>query len=205
MERAPQPQTTQTTMMDADPPRRPLLPLGNLRIRKPVSPLPPIGNLVICKHRRLASKCVDCRENTCPRGPRKCPHGRRRTQCKECGGSAICPHGRRRAQCKECGGSAICLHGLQRFRCKECGDPTAFCEHGRHFYICQHKACGEGWKSCRHGRLGGFRSMKDCPDCEEDPEKVCNHGKRGRKACKIFKKDCPRADALQSMCVHARL
>ena len=28
--------------------------------------------------------------------------GRRRAECKECGGSSMCPHGRRRAQCKEC-------------------------------------------------------------------------------------------------------
>ena len=39
---------------------------------------------------------------------RICLHGRQRTRCKECGGSAICSHGRVRYQCKECGGSAIC-------------------------------------------------------------------------------------------------
>ena len=26
--------------------------------------------------------------------PAKCPHGRQRTRCKDCGGSEICPHGR---------------------------------------------------------------------------------------------------------------
>ena len=49
-----------------------------------------------------------------------CPHGRRRAQCKECGGSGICEHGRQRSYCKECGGSQICEHGRQRYRCKEC-------------------------------------------------------------------------------------
>ena len=34
-----------------------------------------------------------------------CPHGRRRSLCKECGGSGICEHGRQRSRCKECGGS----------------------------------------------------------------------------------------------------
>jgi hypothetical protein len=33
-----------------------------------------------------------------------CPHGRRRSRCKECGGASICEHGRERSQCKECGG-----------------------------------------------------------------------------------------------------
>ena len=27
-------------------------------------------------------------------GVRACPHGRQRSQCKECGGSGICEHGR---------------------------------------------------------------------------------------------------------------
>ena len=54
-----------------------------------------------------------------------CPHGKRalgarsgvsrvhsrRSQCKECGGSAFCEHGRQRSKCKECGGSGICEHG----------------------------------------------------------------------------------------------
>ena len=40
-----------------------------------------------------------------------CEHGRRKSSCKECGGSAICEHGRLKRQCKECGGSGICEHG----------------------------------------------------------------------------------------------
>ena len=34
-----------------------------------------------------------------------CEHGRRRSRCKECGGSGICEHGRQRSKCKECGGA----------------------------------------------------------------------------------------------------
>ena len=49
-----------------------------------------------------------------------CPHGRRRRQCKECGGAGICEHGRERYRYKECGGSGICEHGRQRSQCKEC-------------------------------------------------------------------------------------
>ena len=37
-------------------------------------------------------------------GNKKCEHGRRRTECKDCGGSSICEHGRQRSRCKDCGG-----------------------------------------------------------------------------------------------------
>ena len=50
-----------------------------------------------------------------------CQHGRRRSRCKECGGSGLCEHGRVRSKCKECGGSGICEHGRVRSKCKECG------------------------------------------------------------------------------------
>ena len=33
---------------------------------------------------------------------KKCPHGRQKRICKECGGSRICAHGRRKHRCKEC-------------------------------------------------------------------------------------------------------
>ena len=32
----------------------------------------------------------------------KCPHGRQRSQCKQCGGSQFCEHGRRKDTCKQC-------------------------------------------------------------------------------------------------------
>ena len=49
-----------------------------------------------------------------------CPHQRKRSACKECGGAGICPHQRRRGRCKECGGAGICQHQRIRSRCKEC-------------------------------------------------------------------------------------
>ena len=58
-----------------------------------------------------------------------CPHGRRRYQCKPCGGAGVCDHGRIRSQCKPCGGSKICEHGRQRHSCKPCGG-AGICEHG---------------------------------------------------------------------------
>jgi hypothetical protein len=65
-----------------------------------------------------------------------CPHGRQRSQCKECGGSQICEHGRLRHQCKECGGASICEHGRRRTQCKECGGGS-ICEHGRERSKCK--------------------------------------------------------------------
>ena len=50
------------------------------------------------------------------KGP--CEHGvKYRSKCKVC---SACPHGKRRSQCKECGGGSICEHGRIRSRCKDC-------------------------------------------------------------------------------------
>jgi len=59
----------------------------------------------------------------------RCPHGRIRSQCKDCGGSSICEHNRHRPKCKECGGSEICEHNRQRSDCKECS--SSICEHSK--------------------------------------------------------------------------
>ena len=40
----------------------------------------------------------------------RCPHGRERNTCKECGGAGLCRHQRRRRTCKECGGPGFCQH-----------------------------------------------------------------------------------------------
>ena len=104
----------------------------------------------ICEHGRRRSECKECG------GSGICEHGRRRSQCKECGGSGICEHGRVRSQCKECGGGGICEHGRLRSRCKECGGGS-FCEHGRRRSTC--KECGGG-SFCEHGRV-----RSQCKEC----------------------------------------
>ena len=40
-------------------------------------------------------------------------HGRRRSQCKECGGSSFCEHERQRKGCKECGGHVTFLEAVE--------------------------------------------------------------------------------------------
>ena len=58
----------------------------------------------------------------------KCPHGKRKAQCKECGGSAFCEHGKEKRQCKKCGDSVFCEHGAWKTTCKECNNFTqSFC------------------------------------------------------------------------------
>jgi len=37
-----------------------------------------------------------------PTQPKKCPHGKRKSRCKECGGSELCIHKKQKSQCKEC-------------------------------------------------------------------------------------------------------
>ena len=57
-----------------------------------------------------------------PDGPsnRGCPHGRRKRQCRDCGGSNICEHGKQKSRCADCGGSGICPHKRRKERCQEC-------------------------------------------------------------------------------------
>jgi hypothetical protein len=53
-------------------------------------------------------------------GDIRCPHGRQRHGCTECGGASICEHGRRRSHCKDCGGTYVCEHGRRRNQCSIC-------------------------------------------------------------------------------------
>ena len=105
-----------------------------------------------------------------------CPHGKRRSLCKECGGGSICVHGRERSKCKECGGSGICVHGRQRSKCKECGGGS-ICVHGRVRSQC--KECG-GSGICVHGCR-----RSQCKEC--GGSQICVHG-RIRSRCKECKK-----------------
>ncbi len=85
-----------------------------------------------------------------------CEHGKRKSRCKDCGGSAFCEHGLEKIRCKECGGSQICEHDKQKSRCKECGG-SSLCEHGRAKDYC--KKC-KGSQICEHGKR-----KSRCKDC----------------------------------------
>lgn len=122
-----------------------------------------------CEHDKKKSNCKECG------GSQICVHGKIRAYCKDCGGSTYCTHGRIKFSCKECGGSQICEHGKRRSICKECGGGT-ICEHGRQKDMC--KECG-GKQICIHKRL-----RYDCIDCKGNG--ICMHNKLKRR-CKECK------------------
>jgi hypothetical protein len=114
-----------------------------------------------CPHGRQKSQCKECG------GSGICSHGRLKHICKDCGGSSICPHERRKYQCKDCGGSGVCLHGKQKSHCRECGGP-GLCLHGRRKYQC--RECG-GSSICLHG---GYKvHCKKCVGSGICQHKIC--------------------------------
>ena len=56
-----------------------------------------------------------------------CQHNRRRSDCKDCGGTGICQHNRKRSSCKDCGGTGICQHNRQRSTCSPCTCSSGGC------------------------------------------------------------------------------
>ena len=134
---------------------------------------------------KYLKSCDECRNKQKKnREKNKCPHGRQKSVCKQCGGASICEHNRIRICCKQCGGSSICEHGRRRSDCKECGG-TSICEHGRQRSHC--KEC-EGGSICEHGRM-----RNTCKEC--GGSSICEHGRR-RYECK----ECGGA----SICEHGR-
>ena len=104
--------------------------------------------------------------------PKRCPHNKYKSQCKECGGSSICKHGRRKTICKECGGGSICIHGRENTKCKECYGGSR-CEHKKiksscknceGGSICQHKRAKSTCKECCGGSVCIHRKLK--PYCK---------------------------------------
>ena len=79
-------------------------------------------------------------------GRLRCPHGKDKPYCKECGGSRICIHGKYRPYCKDYKGSQICPHNRVIYSCKDCG----CCPHGRVKRYC--KEC-KGSAICEHNRV----------------------------------------------------
>jgi hypothetical protein len=101
-----------------------------------------------------------------------CIHNKRRSNCKECGGSAICIHNKYRSSCKECNGSAICIHNKQRLQCKEC-EGSSICIHNKYRSSC--KEC-KGSAICIHNK-----QRLQCKECEGSA--ICIHNKY-RSSCK---------------------
>jgi hypothetical protein len=142
------------------------------------------GKILKCKHKKRKSRCKECG------GSEICEHNKEKSRCKECGGASICEHNKRRSICKECGGSEICEHNKRISRCKECGG-SEICEHNKRRSEC--KECGGG-SICEHNRIrsrckecgGGSicehnRIRSRCKEC--GGSQICEHNKE-RRYCK---------------------
>ena len=68
----------------------------------------------MCQHGRKKSQCRTCG------GSGFCKHDRLKSRCFACGGSSFCSHGRKRSQCKDCKGSGLCVHLRQKSQCRDC-------------------------------------------------------------------------------------
>jgi hypothetical protein len=133
-----------------------------------------------CEHGKTKSKCKDCG------GSALCKHDRERSLCVECGGNRTCPHKKLRDKCFECGGSSACEHGIQRSHCKLCGG-SQICIHGL-----QRRTCREcdGSEFCVHNiRRSRCRTCDGSAYCEHETRKdhcrICDAaGFRRRFLCK---------------------
>jgi len=104
----------------------------------------------LCQHQRRKSRCKDCG------GSGLCEHKRVKHLCKECKGNSICEHQRRRSRCKECGGGELCVHKRERNTCKECGGGS----------ICVHKTVRSRCRECGGGSICVHkRRRSQCKDC----------------------------------------
>jgi hypothetical protein len=101
---------------------------------------------------------------------KKCQHNKRKSICKDCGGSQICIHKRRKSECKDCGGSQICIHKRIKSQCKDCGG-SKICIHKKIKPSC--KDCG-GSQICIHKRL-----KSTCNLCATNRNRFC-------KICKLY-------------------
>ena len=80
--------------------------------------VPDIDGANVDEKRRDESTMKGTKRKRAPPTKGPCEHGVKwRSACKVC---SKCEHGRRRSYCKECGGSQICEHGRRRIVCKEC-------------------------------------------------------------------------------------
>ena len=103
-------------------------------------------------YQKTCNQCLSRRNASAKK--RKCPHGKRKSQCKECGGVGICEHDRLLTDCKLCGGSQICEHNRRRRDCKLCGG-SSVCEHNKQRRDC--KLCSDPVKITIKSMISGSK------------------------------------------------
>ena len=174
-------------------------------------PVPDIDGADADENRRDELTTKGTKRKRAPRTKGPCEHGVKTARtCKVC---SACPHGRRRSQCKECGGSGICEHGRRahsvqgvrwgiRYASTVVGALGARSAVGHRYastvvsalsarsavghqyastVVCatECKECG-GASICEHGRR-----RSQCKEC--GGSQICEHGRR-RSDCKECKK-----------------
>lgn len=69
----------------------------------------------------VCKTCKKCRDNDIKyKNNNKCPHGREKSKCIDCGGACVCPHNRMKYRCRDCRGVCICPHDRIRIQCRDC-------------------------------------------------------------------------------------
>ena len=139
----------------------------------------------------------------CKRCKYKCIHNKRKSRCRNCGGSAYCIHNKFKSRCRDCGGNEFCIHGRIKSTCKECVGSES-CIHKKRKSTCIE--C-RGSAICIHGRI-----KSQCKQC--NGSQICIHNKRKSK-CKqcngseicihgIQKSQCNDCDGSQ-ICIHKKI
>ena len=161
-------------------------------LTKPIKPKETVKEITNDKSETIEERStISCSDpNIIPyNGFPRCPHGKDKPQCKECGGWRICIHGKFKPYCRDCKGSQICSHGKNKHQCIDCKG-SQICPHNRLIYSC--KDC----MGCTHGRLKKYcKECKGSRICEHNRVKytckdcggkgICQHGKNKR-----YCKDC---------------
>lgn len=98
------------------------------------------GNTEKCNHEKIEYEKLYCLKIR-----KKCEHGKRKEECKECNSKSLCEHNKFKSMCKDCNGSKICIHKKFKTNCKLCGG-SSFCKHNKYKSIC--KECN-GSKLCK--------------------------------------------------------
>jgi hypothetical protein len=131
-----------------------------------------------CPHGKRKSRCIECG------GSSICVHKKEKSQCKDCLGSSFCEHKKLKQYCTDCGGASMCIHDKRRSRCITCGG-SDFCEHGREKSTC--KTCG-GSSICIHNKRKQY-----CAEC--DGSSTCIHKKQ--------KTNCVECNG-SNICIHKK-
>ena len=105
----------------------------------------------------VCKTCKKCREyQKAIKDKNKCEHNKRKSLCRDCGGSEICEHNKQKPVCRDCGGSQICPHDKTKSNCRDCGG-SLFCIHNKYKSYC--RDCG-GSSFCIHDK-----EKRRCKDC----------------------------------------